>query len=279
MRFQPFGYRFELSSHLRPDEVKSAIAARKKGWFDLKSGARGWVLGSYFCFWNSAFDRWGPMVIGRIADDNIGTTLKGRAGSNLNGVIALTLALPLFGFAFYETIWQDGSDEAAIAAWFFMGFLVLLSFWTAHTSRRDADVLVRFLQDSLAPKRKTVRNPPAAKFGGGIVLNINGERKSAPASAESLLTALNELGGDDFLILERDAGHYMQAVSTGDYFLVEWCDGGDTRFFRAYRKVDRRQERVGGESLLALDEAFDVLCTFGTGAPASASVDWVPEKP
>jgi hypothetical protein len=219
------------------------------------------------------------MVIGKIANGNIGTTLKGRAGSDLNGTIGLALALPLLAYVSYTMLWQDGAYVSAIAAVLFIGFLVLIGFWSAHSSRRDADVLVRFLQDSLVPKRKSVRALPAGKFASDIVLIINGKRDPVPATAKSLHAALNELGSDDFLILERDARHYMQTVSMGDYFLVEWCDGGDSRFFRAYRKADTQQKEAGEDSLFALDEAFDLLCAFGTGDPASASVNWVPEKP
>jgi hypothetical protein len=278
--FQPFGYRFEIGSLLSPAEVKAKIRARKKAWFDMKSGARGWILGSYFCLWNSAFNQSGPMVFGRIVSDQFGTRLNGRAGSDLNGIIVLVLGFPLLGFVLYRMSLQDGSNgRSVITTLIFLGVISLIALWSAHAFRRDADILVRFLRDALEPKRKSSRTRPVRKFGGDIGLIVNGDRYSEPATIETLHDALSKLGSDDFLILERSADSFMQTLSLGDYFILEWRDGGDARFFRAYRNANEHEAEAQGDNLFTLDEALELLGAFGAGDPFPPFANWVPEKP
>lgn len=80
MDFQPFGYRFEIISHLSAANTKKAIRDKKTGLFDAKNGARGWVAGPFICLWFSAFDRYGPMLVGLISSENFGARVRGRAG-------------------------------------------------------------------------------------------------------------------------------------------------------------------------------------------------------
>ena len=54
MTFQPFGYRFEITSELTPTEAKAAIRSKKTTVFDVKNGARGWIVGPFICLWFSA---------------------------------------------------------------------------------------------------------------------------------------------------------------------------------------------------------------------------------
>ena len=78
MPFEPIGYRFEVRSPRPPAEVKTGIRSRKKGWFDVKSGARGWIAGPFICLWFSAFDEAGPMLLGIISRDGAGTRVRGE---------------------------------------------------------------------------------------------------------------------------------------------------------------------------------------------------------
>src|SRR3546814_6101180 len=91
---------------MSPSEVKIAIKSRKKGWFDAKNGARGWIVGPLICLWFSAFDQYGPMLFGVISSDAAGSRVRGRAGSDLNGVVMFSLLIPFMIFIVYKLISQ-----------------------------------------------------------------------------------------------------------------------------------------------------------------------------
>jgi hypothetical protein len=97
--FEPFGYRFEIHSPLAPAEVKTAIRSRSKDWTDPKNGARGWVVGPFVCLWLNLANPNGPMLFGRFKRAEAGTTITGRAGSDLNGLLLYALLLPLLALA------------------------------------------------------------------------------------------------------------------------------------------------------------------------------------
>ena len=123
MAFQPFGYRFEVRSPSLPSDAKAAIRSRKKAWFDPKSGARGWVAGPFICLWFSAFDKHGPMLFGMITQDNMGTRVRGRAGSDLNGVLMFSLLIPLMAFLTVKLA-EDGATSIGQWLVFAVVFLV-----------------------------------------------------------------------------------------------------------------------------------------------------------
>jgi hypothetical protein len=86
MPFQPFGYHFQVDLPVRPASAKTAVRQRLKPWFEMKSGARGWIIGPFICLWLRALDRYGPMLFGTIRSQGLGTRISGRAGSDLNGI-------------------------------------------------------------------------------------------------------------------------------------------------------------------------------------------------
>jgi hypothetical protein len=133
--FQPFGYRFEVKSPSLPSDVKTAIRSRKKGWFDPKNGARGWIIGPFICLWFSAFDRYGPMLFGRISRADVGTSIAGHAGSDLNGLALFTGLLPLTALLLYQMVSADDYTSNQLVV---IGGLILLSplvFWWSHKDR------------------------------------------------------------------------------------------------------------------------------------------------
>lgn len=150
MEFQPFGFSFEISSNLPPAKAKAAIRSKKTNLFDAKSGARGWIAGPFLCLWFSAFDRYGPMLFGLISSDNSGTRVRGRAGSDLNGVLMFTLLIPLMALIVFEMIsggQATGQQLAVIGLVFLVGGPLI--YWSAHKERKDAEPLVRFLRKTL----------------------------------------------------------------------------------------------------------------------------------
>lgn len=182
MGFQPFGYRFEVSSILTPADAKAAIRSKKTSIFDAKNGARGWIAGPFICLWFSAFDRYGPMLFGLISADNFGTRVHGRAGSDLNGVAMFTLMIPLMAWLVIKMISEgqaSGRQLLVIALVFLVGGPLI--YWWAHKERTDAEPLVRFLRNALtqstAPSRSMIVTP---KIPEGMRLILNGDYLEGP---------------------------------------------------------------------------------------------------
>lgn len=172
MAFQPFGYPFDISSSLSPSELKKSIRSRSKDWFDMKDGARGWVVGPVVCLWFSAFDRHGPMLLGWISQSTWGTRIAGRAGSDLNGVLLLVALTPFMVFCL-SMMPLTGGVAFVAGFWVLICVIVL---WAKHVFRREAEPLVRFLKEVATKSGQSRRAQPAAAADfSGLVLTVNGE--------------------------------------------------------------------------------------------------------
>lgn len=276
MSFQPFGYRFEVRTHLPSAEAKAAIRARKTGWFDPKSGARGWILGSFFCLWFSAFDRHGPMVFGRINRNNFGTQLTGRAGSDLNGIVMLVAWMPLMAFFAFEAFEQGikvTGGLAIVAVLFAVG--IPLAFWMAHKNRSEAQVLVRFLHNTLIPEASSIRKVHSReRYPKQLELSVNGAVQKGATSPTTVAEALYGLGSDEFVILSAAEQHFIQTLSLGECFKIEMFDGDQTRHYRAVRKGDHAASTKEEDDLFSADETFEIFDAYGNGAALPAGMAW-----
>jgi len=145
MPFQPFGYHFTVKSEFSPAQVRALIRLNKKKVLDPKVGTRGWVAGPFICLWLDPYSSTGPSLFGFICADGAGTRIHGRAGSNLFGIVFISLVLFLTVLALSMLL----TDRASIAQ--FVGLLLVapilvpLLYWQAHRKRREAEPLVRFL--------------------------------------------------------------------------------------------------------------------------------------
>jgi hypothetical protein len=159
MAFQPFGYPIDLSSTAKVSDVKAAIRKRWKSWFSMTKGARGWILGPAICLWHDGYDKNGPMLIGWISRDASGTRIRGRAGSDLNGMIAAMVYMP-FLIVMGCLVISDGHLRQGA---FFLAIVAVFgpfAFWMAHKDRKDALPLVQFLETCLAACGRSRRNNP-----------------------------------------------------------------------------------------------------------------------
>lgn len=149
MAFEPFGFRFEVKASGQPAKVKAKIRAGLKGWFAITDGARGWIIGPFICLWFSANDRYGPMLVGRISSNGFGSTIRGRAGSDLNGLLLIVIMLPFMVLIFREMLSDDGytTFQRGLMGGIFL--LIPLSFWWAHKDRKEATPLVWFLEKTV----------------------------------------------------------------------------------------------------------------------------------
>src|SRR5947207_232306 len=111
MAFQPFGFRFEIQSQMPPSQTKAAIRPRLKKWFDVQNGARGWIIGPFICLWFYAFNRSGPMLLGRMSSDGFTTRISGRAGSDLNGMAWFTIIIIFLALVFARPIIDGEASE------------------------------------------------------------------------------------------------------------------------------------------------------------------------
>ena len=277
MAFQPFGYRFEVKTLSSVPDVKAAIRSRKKRWLEAKSGARGWIIGPFICLWFSAFDRYGPMLFGRISRADIGTKITGRAGSDLNGLAVFTLMLPLIPLLLYEIV---SAGEYTPDQFIIVGGLILLiplMFWFSHKDRRQAEPLVRFLRDTVTIRDRKLRaNPPVLAVPETVTLNAGGELHDGPVTWDALHDALLNIGSGDFAILEAAPERYIQTAFRDGGYVVEMRDGGARRHFEATRRDAAPSTANEAASIFTFEEVREAFIAFATGAPMPPFLLWKP---
>lgn len=264
MAFQPFGYRFEVSSTLPPADVKTAIRSKKTNLFDAKNGARGWIVGPFACLWFSALDHHGPMLFCQISSDKLGSRIHGRAGADLNGVLMFTLLIPLMAWL----VGKMGSDgQLALRQLIVIALVFLvggpLIYWMAHKDRRDAEPLVRFLRKTLAqPDSRTKSTAGTIKVREGLRLILNGDYLEAPVTDEATEAALLRVGNLDFLIIESSPQEYLQIASRDGGYILEIREGGPRKHYQAFRTT---LEGPPWEDKFTYDEVSAALTSYISG--------------
>ena len=266
--FQPFGYVFEVRSYLPPAQAKAVLRSRLKDWFDAKPGARGWIVGPFMCLWFSALDRTGPMLLATVGRDDLGTRIVGRAGSDLNGVAVFVALIPLLAFALYQMV---AAGDYTLRAVIVIGGLILVSpviLWLGHLERRQAEPLVRFVQDAVA---RGERRGPAASAGatasGTMTLTAAGEDRLGP-TGEDIHDALLAVGDGDFAILAVDAETYIQTAFGDGGYILERRDGGAWAHFQA-----RRREGPSGVTF-TFEEVREAFLAYAADAPPPGWLAW-----
>lgn len=275
MAFQPFGFRFEVSSSSRPIDVKATIRSRMREWYDPKRGARGWICGPFICLWLSAFDRHGPMLFGKLTHDAIGTRIAGRAGSDLNGLFVTLLFLPMLAFMLVITLigtdpsrWNEGILYGGLT-------LLLLGFlWLHQKDRGEAEPLVRFLQDMATPGTRMPTTPGGiymTPLMTGLVLTVDGDDQDGPVSAQMIEDALRDIAQGGFAILSLGPENYVQTLADADdgAFKIEFHPAPGMHFEGVRR--ERREDKN-----FTMEEALAAFRAFGAGTEPPDVLDWQP---
>lgn len=276
MPFEPFGCRFEAKSPRSPAEVKAVIRSRKKGWFEVKNGARGWIAGPFICLWFSAFDQHGPMLFGIISSDGAGTRVRGRAGSDLNGVVMFSLLIPLMTFITYKLI-EEGSASLrqllVIAAVFVIGGPVI--YWSAHKDRREAEPLLRFIRDAAAASGRTLRRRSAAEtISHGLTLSVGGEKLIGVVKPDAIHDALIGVGRGSFVILEAGPEAYIQTASRDGGYIIEKREGDRLKHFRAARRNGNPMIAGRRSDIFDFEEVREIFMAYASAAPAPFFLTW-----
>jgi hypothetical protein len=278
MRFQPFGYRFEVTSNLNPANAKKAIRDRKTGIFDAKNGARGWVAGPFICLWFSAFDRYGPMLFGFISSHNSGARVHGRAGSNLNGVLMFTLLIPLMAWLVFMMV-SEGQASTGQLFWIGAVFLIggPLLYWSAHKERKDAEPLVRFLRKTLSPAPALSRSAiNASDESRNARLLLNGDHLKGQLTSDAIENALMRVGNGDFLIIETNAHDYIQTLCREGACILEARKGGPSRHFRGVRVGKATDLSGNGDDHFTIEEIQEALIAHVSGLDMPSFIRWQP---
>ncbi len=271
MPFQPFGYRFEVRSELSPDAVKAAIRSRKKGWFDLKNGARGWIVGSFIYLWWTA---WGgsAVLIGWSSKDTFGTRVSGRAGHMIAGMLLLLVPSPFFIVCYMLATGDYTLENLAIL----LGVFALFAFITSvfGIDQHDADPLVRFLRNTIEkpeghPRAKPVALPDASKLSKSLTLEDSGSVLDGPVTPALVRDTLQDVASDGFVILSSQEERYVQTVPQLDGYVVEKRDGDDAHHYRAARRGSSDKQDV-----FTLEETLAIFLACGSGAPMPSFVEW-----
>jgi len=280
MPFEPFGYPFEVRSPRPPAEVKARIRSRKKGWFEVKSGARGWIAGPFICLWYSAFDQHGPMLLGLISSDGAGTRIGGRAGSDLNRVLLFSLLFafltPVMMFMAYELI----GTRSALLLPLSVGaavFLVAapLVYWAAHKDRRQGEPLVRFVSDAMTDSDRTPRRKSApVTIRQGLALSIGGDAPIEAIDSVSIHDALVGVEPDGFVILESGPETYIQTAFRHGGYVVEKREGNGQEHFRALRRTNNPVTAKRPNDVFDFEEAREIFMAYASGASAPLFLTW-----
>ena len=249
MAFRPFGDPFVITSSLQPEQAKTAIRSGLRKWLDVKGGARGWIVGNTICLWLSAFDKQGPMLLGRIKPDKSGTCVSGRAGSDLNGsLFAVLICLALAVLIYYQNLDGMSTVQTVLLSLLAVGVPGLV-LWAKHAFRKDAAPLVHYLDKVLAPSGKAdVQATEPIVFKRELSMDINGAPFTDELSSADIFDALQGLDSGEFLILIEGDQHYLQAYVDSDLLIMEKRDGGHSRHYRA--------ERAGASPPQALETHF-----------------------
>lgn len=273
MAFQPFGYYFEVRSPHPPSEVKAIIQSRKKGWFEPQDGARGWIIGPFICLWLSALKRQGPMLFGRISRDSFGTKISGRAGSDLNGLAASAVSIPILAVLLYLIVSAEDYTFQQVAI---LGGVLLLSpliFWLAHKDRREAEPLVRFLRDAVTTQGRSLRAKSATVIiSKAFSLEVAGETRKGPVTPDAVHDALLGMGAGDFVILASAPAMYIQAVFRDGGYIIERRDGDDQRHFEARRLST--PSAGSSDSVFSFEEVRETFLAYASEAPMPPFVRW-----
>lgn len=177
------------------------------------------------------------MLFGLISKDNFGSRVRGRAGSDLNGVLMFTLLIPLMAWLVSKMV-SEGQASArqliVIAVVFLLGSPLI--YWSAHKERKDAEPLVRFLRKALAPPNARSPSTRGRRSPVGLRLILNGEYLEDSATDEAAQSAFMRVGNGDFLIIEATPQNYLQTASRDGGFVLEVRRGGPGKHYRAVRK-------------------------------------------
>ena len=276
MSFQPFGFYFEFRSSFLPSAVKAAIRSRKKGWFDAKNGARGWIVGPCICLWFSAFDRYGPMLFGFISQEDSGTLVRGRAGSDLNGVVAFSLILLFAAFLTFDSIEMETAsirEMAVLAIVFLLGGPLL--YWSAHKDRREAEPLVRFLRDILTTSGQKLRLGSAdVSVSKTFRLKVDGKDYLGSVTVDAIHDALLTVGAGNFVILEAAPETYLQTAFLEGGYLLEKRAGDKSRHFRAIRRGIAPTTRTAIKSAFTFAEVREAFVAYASQCPMPQFLRW-----
>lgn len=274
--FEPFGFRFEIKTTMPLAAARAAIRARKKPWLEVKGGARGWIVGRFICLWMSAFDVRGPMLLAWMSTDGSSTIVRGRAGSDLNGLfwasfLIVTMFLimglrgELIGFFLYN--WPIT---------FFFVLIISLVLWFSHQDRREAEPLVRFLRDAITASGQSLRaRSGSQKLAKSITMHVNGEKYGGPATMAAIHDALLSTGVDDFVVLATGDENYIQSVMHDKGFVLEKREGSSDRHFKAVRRTGAES---GNGEYFTFEEILAAFAAFATQNPEPSEVEWRPIK-
>lgn len=275
MAFQPFGYRFEIRSPAPSSKVKATIRSRKKNWFDPKNGPRGWIVGPFICLWMSAFDRYGPMLVGRISSrELVGTRIAGRAGADLNGTALFLLLTPLMAWITWEMYRHgQGTTQAYVVIGLIFGLGLPLTLWIGSKDRKDAEPLVRFLRQTLTSQGEALRNRSAAvSMSGSFRMTVSGEERPGSIKAECIYDALIHAGVGDSVVLATSDEFYLQTLLKTDGFVLEKREGD--RFH--HYKAARRAEPSDKQAYFEFEDVLAALLAYGSGSQMPENITWEP---
>jgi hypothetical protein len=212
------------------------------------------------------------MLFGRISDDSFGTRISGRAGSDLNGMAASLLWLPVLVFATYMGWRTQQLSRGQLAIVAVIIALCPLFFWMSDRDKKEAEPLVRFISNTITPSGQTLRAGliGSAKMVPEMRLTENGQERAGSVTAEDIYEALQNTGVGDFLILSTGPQAYLQTLLQNDGFVLERRDSDRMHHFKAVRRGAGVSER----DVFTFEETLAAMIAYGSRSELPQSIDW-----
>lgn len=218
------------------------------------------------------------MLVGTLVDDGLACRIKGRAGSDLNGVAMFVAMLLLLIWLIYMSTSEGDPATGRLVLMVAIFVLLLLSpliLWLAHSDRKDAEPLIRFLRDVAGERAAPLRARPAQMpLLENLALRVSGELAPLPLNTDAIYDALLETGTNEFIVLERSAEKYLQTASRGGKFTIEMRDGDYLHHYQA-RRADRTQTKRRKLNFdFSFEETLDVVLAYATGNEMPNLIAW-----
>lgn len=215
------------------------------------------------------------MLFGLMSADRLGTRVRGRAGSDLNGVAMFTVSIPLAGWLVFKMI-SEGQASGRQLLVLGLVFLVggSLIYWWAHKERKDAEPLVRFIRGALAQLPVNSGSTPLPqKVRDDLRLLLNGEYLGGPVTRETVQSAFMRVGNRNFLVIESDEETYLQTAWRKGGYVLEVRKGGPGEHYRAVR---RRIGEPAQSEIFTYEEVSAAMESYVSGVPLPSFLELKP---
>jgi hypothetical protein len=146
----------------------------------------------------------------------------------------------------------------------------------SHKDRREAEPLVRFLEETLSGSRPKKRlDMGDVSISEVLTLDVDGEIQPLPLTAERIAEALQSIEMDEgYLVLSSAPEIYIQTAAKSGGFVIEKREGSSDTHVEAIR--GDAPDSAWLKRSFTFDETLATLVAYASGAPTPGVIKWWP---